>query len=292
MKNTKEDTEDSIGSTALLGHAEPPAGLYSVQSESVHCTVPVDTVICADNCEIMRQWHDGFVDMVVTSPPYDDLRTYGGHEWDFYGVAWNLVRLLKDGGVIVWVVGDQTKDGTETGTSMRQALHFQNLGLNIHDTMIYNKINYVPLTHNRCEQAWEYMFVLSKGKPKTWNPPMVKSGMVKGGSKFRESDGSQHHHKAPIAAKEEKIRSNVWEYSTGGQCQGHPAPFPPNLPSELIQAWSNPGDIILDPFAGSGTTLKAAKELNRKYLGIEVNPEYAEMCHNRTIQEVLDLFSA
>src|SRR5690606_4264596 len=100
---------------------------------------PLDTIICGDNCEVMRTMPSESIDLVVTSPPYDDLRTYGGHDWDFYGVAWNLKRLLKPGGVIVWVVNDATKDGSETGSSMRQALHFQSLGLNLHDTMIYHR---------------------------------------------------------------------------------------------------------------------------------------------------------
>ena len=119
-------------------------------------------IINSDNCEAMRLMDSESVDLVVTSPPYGNLRQYGGHGWDFYGVAWNLTRLLKPGGVIVWIVNDATEDGSETGTSMEQCLHFKRLGLRLHDTMIYRKTNKPPLNHPRYEQEWEYAFVLSK----------------------------------------------------------------------------------------------------------------------------------
>ena len=251
-----------------------------------------DSVICGDNCEVMRQWPDECVDLVVTSPPYDDLRTYGGHEWDFYGAAWNLARLLKQGGVIVWVMADQTKDGNETGTSMRQAIHVQKLGLLLHDTMIWHKPNALPLNNNRYEPAWEYVFIFSKGKPATWNPIREKSidiGKLKGGTQiFRDGSRKQKWGNGkPV--NETKVRQNLWQFPVGGGKTGHPAPFPSKMAAMHIQSWSKPGATVLDPFAGSGTTLKAAKELGRRYVGIEVNPEYVEICRRRIAQEVLPL---
>lgn len=255
----------------------------------------LDSVICGDNCEVMRQWPDECIDLVVTSPPYDDLREYGKHEWDFYGVAWNLARLLKHGGVIVWNVADATKNGSETGTSMRQALHFQRMGLNLHDTMIWHKPNAMPLNDNRYEQAWEYCFILSKGKPSVWNPLKEKSafaGKVIPGTQV-EKDGTRHPKNGTgNAVKNSKVRQNIFAYNVGGggTKTGHPAVFPHALASDHIQSWSNAGDLVLDPFAGSGTTLKAAKELNRRYVGIEVNPEYVKICEERTMQESLPLY--
>jgi len=267
------------------------------------CDLLCDSVICGDNVTVMKEWPDECIDLVVTSPPYDNLRTYGGHEWDFEGIAEQLRRCLKPGGVIVWVVADATVNGSETLTSMRQAIHFKDVcGLNVHDTMIYQK-RCLPLTHNRYEQEWEYMIIAAKGTPKSWNPIMVKNTnagrkvSLKGnkagsGQALRDRDGK-------VTIKETRQKGNVWTitggFSSGGErdnTSNHPAPFPESLASDHIQSWSNPGDIVLDPFAGSGTTLKAAKELNRRYIGIEINPEYVEICNNRTAQEVLPLFTA
>jgi site-specific DNA-methyltransferase (adenine-specific) len=239
------------------------------------------------------------VDLVVTSPPYDDLRDYGNHEWDFYGVAWNLARLLKPGGVIVWVVNDATIGGNETGTSMMQALHFQTLGLNLHDTMPWRKANPTPQDPkcHRYTPAWEYMFVLSKGKPSVCNYIMERSitaGQKSSGTSQRKADGESRtdiaRRRTAQVTQEMKVKENIWTYAVSGGVNGHPAPYPESLAKDHISSWSDPGAIVLDPFAGSGTTLKAAKELNRRYIGIEVNPEYVKICEDRTAQESLPLF--
>lgn len=152
--------------------------------------LPLDQIICGDNCEVMLTLPSESIDLVVTSPPYDDLRTYGGHDWDFYGVAWNLKRLLKQGGVIVWIVGDATKEGSETGASFMQALHFRSIGLNLHDTMIYKRNSPHP-PNVRYWQEFEYAFVLSKGSPKTFNPLMQpKASGYKPCGGTRRKDGT------------------------------------------------------------------------------------------------------
>lgn len=265
----------------------------------------LDSIICGDNCETLAAMPAKSVDLVVTSPPYDDLRTYGGHSWDFERLAGELTRVIKPGGVVVWVVADATINGSETLTSMRQAIHFKDVcGLNVHDTMIYRK-NALPKNHNRYEQEWEYMFVMSKGKPKSFNPFMVKCQYpekegTRKNSKFSattEINRSARSEKQRHPTKEEKIESNIWKINTGkghSTCDGiaykHPAIFPDKLAMKHIQSWSNPGDVVLDPFAGSGTTLKAAKELGRRFVGIEINSEYVAICHKRLAQEVLNLF--
>lgn len=245
-------------------------------------------IICGDNCDVMRQIPSESIDLVVTSPPYDDLRTYGGHSWDFYGVAWNLKRLLKPGGVIVWVVADATKNGSETGTSMRQALHFQSIGLNLHDTMIYQKKGVGACGSNLAYwQQWEYVFVLSKGKPNTVNRiadvKNVTAGTKRQPSPKTEAIGSRTVRHVTIA--EYGIRTNVWQYNTGmldkSDKSAHPAMFPESLARDHILSWSNEGDVVLDPFSGSGTTAKMAKATNRKYIGIEINQEYCDIAHQR-----------
>ena len=251
----------------------------------------LDAVHCMDNCKGMMMLPDECIDLVVTSPPYDDLRTYGGHSWDFYGVAWNLARVLKPGGVIVWNVADQTKDGSETGTSMRQALHFQSLGLNLHDTMIYAS-DKPPLTHNRYEQAWEYVFILSKGKPEAWNPikrDSIHAGKARSGSFIKAANEGYTPANSQKPTGSETLLNNIWWYATGNEKNGHPAPFPERMAADHIASWSNKGDIVLDPFMGSGTTAKAAQELGRHYVGFEINPEYVEICQRRTAQATLGI---
>jgi len=230
------------------------------------------------------------VDMVLTSPPYDNLRSYKGYSFDLDGVIAGLYKVVKPGGVVVWVVGDATSDGSETGTSFKQALRFKDRGFNLHDTMIYGKLNYAPLTHNRYEQSFEYMFVFSKGKPKTFNPirvPCKNAGKVeKCGLERRRNYGKMHRMRlyketAFRPTKNTKIAPNVFYYTSGTGKLGHPAPFPEQLAKDQIMSWSNEGDIIYDPMCGSGTTLKMAKLLGRKWIGSEISEDYCDMARRR-----------
>ncbi len=259
------------------------------------CMLELNRIHCGDNCDLLGKMPRECVDLVVTSPPYDDLRTYGGHSWDFFGVAWHLKRVLKPGGVIVWVVADATKDGSETGSSMEQALHFKRLGLNLHDTMIWQKPNFaaVGALQTRYAPVFEYMLILSAGRPKTFNPikdrPAKSAGSAKVGT-VRQADGSMKRKSGEGWIQPEfGQRFNVWEISTESQGQDHPAPFPFDLARDHVATWSNPGDLVLDPFSGSGTTAKAAKTLGRQFIGLEVNPDYCAIAEQRLAQEVLAL---
>lgn len=262
----------------------------SVATVCSPASLPLDRIILGDNCEVMRTLPSESIDLVVTSPPYDDLRTYGGHSWDFYGVAWNLKRLLKPGGVIVWVVNDQTKDGSETGSSMRQALHFQSIGLRLHDTMIWNQgESSMPGVH-RYDDSMEFMFVLSNGKPKAFNAIKDKKNKHAGksnGSGIKRKAGREEECKRWEGTYAEfGSRYNIWELP-GERGSNHPAPFPEALARDHILSWSNEGDVVLDPFSGSGTTAKMAKHNGRRFIGIEVNPEYVEISQQRLAQGVL-----
>lgn len=260
-----------------------------------------DSIICGDNVDVMIAWPRESVDLVVTSPPYGDLRTYGGHSWDFFGVAWNLSRLLKSGGVIVWVVGDETKDGNESCVSMEQSMHFKRLGLNLHDTMVYHKpsLAFQRFGHSKYCGAWEYMFVFSKGAPKTFNPIRdrvnSRAGSVMNSTSIRQRDGSQKpSHSVGREVAEIGTRNNVWSYLTGYQHSSsdeiafdHPAIFPEKLAADHIATWSNAGDLVLDPFSGSGTTCKAAKNMGRHWIGVDIEERYCAIAEERLRQEVL-----
>ena len=242
-------------------------------------------IICGDNTEVLSSFPDDCIDLVVTSPPYDDMRAYGGHSWNFETLAAQLVRVLKPGGTIVWIEGDKTKNGSETLTTMRHALHFHDVcGLTVNDTMVYKKANYLPQNcSTRYDQCWEYMLVLAKGKPKTGNLLRDKRNakygrerMVVGGRIGQDGKLKDRRVEQP---KEFGMRNNVWQYPVGGTnvSNGHPAVMPYDLAKDLVASWSNYGDVILDPFTGSGTTLRAAKELNRQWVGIEINPKYCSI---------------
>ena len=258
-------------------------------------------LIQGDCLDVMKSIQDNSIDLTVTSPPYDNLRLYKGNadEWNFdkfMAIAKELYRVTKNGGVIIWVVGDAVVKGSETGTSFRQALYFIEIGFRLHDTMIYKKMNPVPQNHNRYEQYFEYMFVFSKGKPNTFNPIMVatkRGGEIQDYSKRSSLDSKQNRRPKGgtqiETIKQTKMHSNIFEYGIGGGKTGHPAVFPEKLAEDQIISWSNEGDLVFDPFAGSGTTGKMALLNNRKFVGIELDEGYMEIARQRIENALNDL---
>ena len=250
--------------------------------------LPINKIYNMDNIEGMKLLDDNSIDLTVTSPPYDNLRTYNGFSWDFEGVAKELYRITKQGGVVVWVVGDSTSKFCESFTSFKQALKFHEIGFNLLDTMIYYKQNYAPAypSLRRYANQFEYMFVFSKGKPKTFNPIQKQKARNKTEKvAFRQKDGSLTRKVKP-EGRETKDASNVWEYAVGGNLTGHPAVFPEQLAQDHILTWSKEGDIVLDPFIGSGTTAKMAMLSNRNYIGFELDKHYCDIANER-IQKAL-----
>lgn len=260
----------------------------------------INKIICGDCLEVMKDISDKSIDLVITSPPYDNLRDYQGYLFNFEGIAKELFRITKDGGVVVWVVGDATVNGSETGTSFKQALYFKEVGFNLHDTMIY-KSGKPPLTHNRYEQCFEYMFILSKNHLNTFNPIKIKTNFSGDIKKYYYSPASSKDKKRATRQRdgetivnEYKYKDNIWEYATGmnGSSKDkiafeHPAIFPEKLASDHIISWSNKGDLVLDPFNGSGTTTKMAKLLGRNFIGIEISEKYCEIARQRLRQSIL-----
>jgi len=256
----------------------------------------LNKIINSECIEVMKELPDNSIDLTITSPPYDNLRDYKGYTFNFNSIAKELFRLTKDGGVVVWVVGDATIKGSETGTSFKQALYFKEIGFNLHDTMIYAKRNYIPLTHNRYEQQFEYMFVFSKGKPQKVNLQKKDNkqvGKIKGGGFIQKPDGIRKRNK-DTGVSSSSIKPNIFFYNIGNMCSTkdkeafkHPAIFPEKLAEDHIKSWSNEGDTVLDPMCGSGTTCKMAMLNNRNFIGIEISKEYCEIAENRLKQKPL-----
>ena len=236
----------------------------------------INTILNEDCLDTMSRLPDNFIDLTVTSPPYDNLREYNGYSFDFEPIARELLRITKPDGILVWVVGDATIAGSESGTSFRQALYFKEIGFKLHDTMIYEKNSPAyPARRdgNRYTQIFEYMFVFAKNKvannrlicdkPNKWAGHKDFSGKLKN----------------PVP--DFSPRNNIWKYTTSFNGVSHPAPFPEGLAHDHILSWSNEGDLVYDPFMGSGTTAYVAKKLNRNYLGSEISQEYCQLIEKR-----------
>jgi len=257
-------------------------------------TTPINYTTCyaqpfllfnESNLDTMKRMPDNFIDLTVTSPPYDGLRTYNGYSFPFEEIANELYRVTKKGGVVVWVVGDATVKGSETGTSFRQALYFKEIGFNLHDTMIWEKTAMLP-TQDRYYAIFEYMFVFSKGKPNTMN--FIEDKQNTAGGRVQKKDkcinkGKQETGEGAFVRKDFGRRTNIWRIPIGKnkETKGHPAPFPEQLANDHIISWSNEGDIVYDPFAGSGTTGKMAILNKRKCIMSEISSEYCEIIRKR-----------
>lgn len=241
-------------------------------------------LILGDCLEEMKKLSDGLVDLTITSPPYDSIRMYGGYSFDFEKIANELLRITKNNGVVIWIVNDSTLDGSETGTSFKQALFFKEIGFDLHDTMIWYRRT-LPQNTNRYEPAFEYMFVFSKGKPNSFNP--IKSRRLyddRRKNKNFHRDEKGDFTKNEFEQRNEVTIGNVWDIPNRGhdkEAYAHPAIFPKKLVEGHIETWSNKNDLIFDPFMGSGTTGVVALKLQRKFIGMEINPEYFKIAENR-----------
>lgn len=259
--------------------------------------LPINQILNEDNVLGLSKLPAECIDLTVTSPPYDKMRTCYKCDFNFEGLAQELYRVTKNGGVVVWIVGDITIDGSESGTSFRQALYFKNIGFKLWDTMIYEKAGTGCVNQNRYYPIFEYMFVLSKDKPKTINLIADRENLSAG----KKIHGYLRGKKGNAIKKPNRgriieplgVRFNIWRYSNTPEnkiAYQHPAIFPLKLAEDHIKSWSNEGDLILDPFMGSGTTAIAALNLNRNYLGYEINGEYCALAEKRISARAGELF--
>ena len=256
----------------------------------VPCGLELNKIYNESNLDTMKRMPDNFVDLTVTSPPYDNLREYKGYSFPFEDIAKELFRVTKKGGVLVWVVGDATINGSESLTSFKQAIFFvEQCGFNLHDTMIYHKDSFAFPCSNRYYQTTEYMFVLSKGTPKTTNLIQVKTThrVNNSASTKRQADGTLEKVKYETG-KETRAKENIWKYGVGNGKSTtdqiafkHPATFPEDLAKDHIYTWSNVGDIVYDCFGGSGTVAKMAHLQKRNWILSEISSEYVQIAQKR-----------
>lgn len=255
--------------------------------------IKLNEIYCDDCVNFMKKIEDGYIDLTVTSPPYDSLRNYNGYSFECEDIAKELFRITKKGGIVVWVVGDKIVKGNKTLTSFKQALIFQSVGFNVHDVMIYKKKNTPFMRSNAYTNCYEYMFIFSKGSPKTFNP--LKEPTVRNGYEMlvtnKKADGINK--KVLGKLNKEKVKTNIWEYAVGlgGSTKDkiafkHPAIFPEHLVEDHILSWSNENDIVFDPMCGSGTTCKMAKLNLRNYIGCDISQEYVNIAKKR-IEEAM-----
>ena len=244
-----------------------------------------------DCLEGLKKISSDSVDLTITSPPYDDIRKYNGYSFNFEGIATELYRVTKKGGIVVWVVGDRTNNYSESGSSFSQALFFKNIGFNLYDTMIFAKVNPPPKTQRRYEQQFEYMFVFSKGRPNTFNPikeKCKKYNICESGTHRHNNTGILKQANKKAKVKQYKIKPNIWYYNVGTasgiedkEASKHPAIFPEQLAEDHIKSWSKEGDLVMDIFMGSGTTAKMAILNNRNFIGFEISKEYTILANER-----------
>ncbi len=244
-----------------------------------------------DCLEFMKKIPENYIDLTVTSPPYDNLRNYNGYHFDYQSIASELYRITKNGGVVVWVISDKITNGNKTLTSFHHALFFQKIGFNVHDVMIYKKKNTPFMRSNAYTNCYEFMFVFSKNKVKTFNP-LVEKTVRQGYEMVVHNKGADAVNKKVLKElKSEKTKTNIWEYAVGlhGSTSdkiafGHPAIFPEKLAEDHILSWTNIGDLVFDPMCGSGTTCKMAKKNNRFYIGCDISQEYVDIAKQRIEQ--------
>lgn len=248
----------------------------------------IDKIICGNCATLMKSIPNSVIDLVVTSPPYDNLRDYKGYLFQFEEIAKELYRIMKEGGIVVWVVGDKIKNGNRSLTSFKHALYFQEIGFNVHDIMIYRKKNTPFMRSNAYTNCYEFMFVFAKGSPKIFNP--LKTKTIRNGKEKlvanKKTDGINK--KVWGELKEEKTLTNIWEYAVGlgGSTNDriafkHTAIFPEKLAEDHILSWTNEHDLVLDPMCGSGTTCKMAKVHDRRYIGIDISENYCMISNER-----------
>jgi site-specific DNA-methyltransferase (adenine-specific) len=288
FRNGRDISIQGIVLDVIREESAPTIKLPQYKEVEERRKLPLNEIICGNAVDVMKTFPPNSIDLVVTSPPYDELRNYNGYSFDFEGIANGLFRVMKKGGVVIWVVGDKIQKGNRSLTSFKQALFFQGIGFNAHDVMIYRKKNTPFMRSNAYTNCYEFMFVFSKGSPKTFNP--LKTKTARQGQEMlpfnKKADGVNK--KILGELKPEKTMTNIWEYAVGlsGSTNDkiafqHTAIFPEKLAEDHILSWTKTGDVVFDPMCGSGTTCKMAAINKRHYIGCDISKEYVELTKKR-----------
>lgn len=285
-KKFNEPTENDIENIIFKDNYEQSEIFTEVLKADI--SPYLNKIICGNSVKVMNLMPECSIDLTVTSPPYDELRNYNGYDFDFKSIAKGLFNVTKKGGIVVWVVGDKIKDGNKSLTSFRQAIYFQEIGFNVHDTMIYKKKNTPFMRTNAYTNAFEFMFVFSKGKPNTFTPLKTKTAR-QGFEMLVFNKGADGINRKVLGElKSEKTLTNIWEYAVGlgGTTNDkiafkHPAVFPEKLAQDHILSWTKENNIVFDPMCGSGTTCKMAAKNRRIYIGCDISEEYANIARER-----------
>ena len=263
--------------------------------------LPLNKILCGDAVEILKGIPSNSIDLVVTSPPYDGIRTYNGFSLNLPAVGKELYRVLKEGGIVAMVIQDATHNFGKTLTSFKTIIDWcDNAGFKLFETVIYRKYG--------TEGAWwtkrfrvdhEYMPIFLKGeRPAYFNKEQLKipskhGGKVMTGSGNRRTDGKTTKTVTRMI-NGMKCRGTVWDYLNAGDKnplkRKHPAVFPDKIPLDFIECFCPPNGVVLDPFIGSGSTAVAAKELKRKYIGIDISEEYCNLSRERLKEKRDTLF--
>lgn len=261
---------------------------------------PRNTILHSDALIALPDLAEGSVDLTVFSPPYDGIREYGKN-WrlDYKALGSELLRVTADGGVCAVVIGDGTKDFAKSLTTFRWAVDWvDRAGWRLFECCIYQRHgNPGAWWSQRFRVDHEFILIFFKGsRPRHFDKttlmvPSKHAGKVYSGTDRLTNGGFKKIE--PKAVNDMKCRGTLWEYSTSNT-EGnrtkleHPATYPDSLAEDLIVCFSKPGDLVLDPMCGSGTTCVMAAKNKRAFLGIEINQEYHRISMKRMQEEVLD----
>ena len=249
-----------------------------------------------DCVEGIKKLPDESIDLMITSPPYDGIRKYNGFNYDLHATGKEIYRVLKDGGIAVMVIQDQTKNFGKTLTSFKMIIDWcDNIGFKLFETVIYKK--------HGGEGAWwtkrfrvdhEYMPIFLKGeRPQYFNKEHLKipskhGGKTMTGCATRLTNGKTLKSKK-VTINLMKCRGTLWNYTTCGDGSRlkhqHPATFPNKIPFDFIECFCPKKGVVIDPFIGSGTTALAAIELERNYIGFDISKEYCDLAKKRIKEE-------
>jgi len=296
FRNGRDVAIQGVVLEVIREEMEPTAHLPEYKETKRYGELPINKIICGDAIEIMKKFPSSSVDIVITSPPYDAVRDYKGFTFDLHATGREIHRVLKDGGVAVMVIQDQTKNFGKSLTSFKTIIDWcDSFGFKLFETVIYRKYGAEGAWWNkRFRVDHEYIPVFLKGeRPRYFNKEHLKIPSKHGG-KTMTGGGTRLTNGIRIATRSIKInpmkcRGTVWDYLTAGDGSRlkhqHPATFPNQLPYDFISCFAPKNGVVLDPFVGSGTTTVAAKNLGYKYIGIDIAPEYCAIAEKRMKEE-------